>query len=359
MSFSSQVKKELFKIHPEKPCCMLSELSALTQTCASLRLSGRGRVRVVYETENADLAKRIFLLLKRRMEIVPSLEFNRHKRLGGRRLSILSVPEAESRRLLIALRMLEEGEGGPVFKGVPRAAMTRRCCRAAYVRAAFLGSGAISSPDKEYHLEFTSTGSRTETLTKILEKSGIPPLVTVRREAKVVYLRKGDDVVNCLALMGAHAALMEMENIRISRDARNQANRAMNCDTANLNRQLSAGERQAQAIVRYSLAHSLGGLPKDLQEIGRLKMLHVPGGPSVRFDTCLIEGTAVSPYYDSLLGKLVVFARTREETLRKMRAALCELVIEGIQTNIVEQLRIVEDERFISGRYDLSFMGNR
>ena len=92
---------------------------------------------------------------------------------------------------------------------------------------------------------------------------------------------------------------------------------------------------------------------------GRLKMLHVPGGPSVRFDTCLVEGTAVSPYYDSLLGKLVVFARTREETLRKMRAALCELVIEGIQTNIVEQLRIVEDERFISGRYDLTFMGNR
>ena len=92
---------------------------------------------------------------------------------------------------------------------------------------------------------------------------------------------------------------------------------------------------------------------------GRLKMLHVPGGPSVRFDTCLIEGTEVSPYYDSLLGKLVVFAKTREETLRKMRAALCELVIEGIQTNIVEQLRIVEDERFISGNYDLTFMGNR
>ena len=92
---------------------------------------------------------------------------------------------------------------------------------------------------------------------------------------------------------------------------------------------------------------------------GRLKMLHVPGGPSVRFDTCLIEGTAVSPYYDSLLGKLVVYAKTREETLRKMRAALCELVIEGIQTNIVEQLKIVEDERFISGRYDLTFMGNR
>ena len=92
---------------------------------------------------------------------------------------------------------------------------------------------------------------------------------------------------------------------------------------------------------------------------GQLKTLHVPGGPSVRFDTCLIEGTVVSPYYDSLLGKLVVYAKTREETLRKMRASLCELVIEGIPTNIEEQLKIVEDERFTSGNYDLTFMGNR
>ena len=92
---------------------------------------------------------------------------------------------------------------------------------------------------------------------------------------------------------------------------------------------------------------------------GTLKMLHVPGGPSVRFDTCLVAGTVVSPYYDSLLGKLIVYAKTREETLRKMRAALCELVIDGISTNIEEQLRIVEDERFTSGDYDLTFMGNR
>lgn len=92
---------------------------------------------------------------------------------------------------------------------------------------------------------------------------------------------------------------------------------------------------------------------------GSLKMLHIPGGPSVRFDTHLIAGTTVSPYYDSLLGKLVVFAKTREETLRKMRASLCELVIDGIPTNIEEQLRIVEDERFTSGNYDLTFMGNR
>jgi acetyl-CoA carboxylase biotin carboxylase subunit len=92
---------------------------------------------------------------------------------------------------------------------------------------------------------------------------------------------------------------------------------------------------------------------------GTLNMLHVPGGPSVRFDTCLVEGTVVSPYYDSLLGKLVVYARTREETLRKLRAALCELVIDGIPTNAEDQLRIVSDHRFVSGDYDLTFMGSR
>lgn len=92
---------------------------------------------------------------------------------------------------------------------------------------------------------------------------------------------------------------------------------------------------------------------------GSLRMLHVPGGPSVRFDTCLIEGTQVSPYYDSLLGKLVVYARTREETLRKLRAALCELVIDGIPTNIEDQLVIIADDRFTSGDYDLTFMGSR
>ncbi len=92
---------------------------------------------------------------------------------------------------------------------------------------------------------------------------------------------------------------------------------------------------------------------------GTVTALHVPGGPDVRFDSCLLTGTAVSPYYDSLLGKLIVYADTRQEALRKLRAALCELVIEGIPTNIGEQLRIVEDERFVSGRYDLTFMGNR
>ena len=96
MSFSSQVKGELLRIHPEKHCCMLSEISALTQACASLRLSGGGRVKVVYEVESAPLAKRIFLLMKKRLEITPVLSFARYKRLGGQRACVLTVAETDT-----------------------------------------------------------------------------------------------------------------------------------------------------------------------------------------------------------------------------------------------------------------------
>lgn len=92
---------------------------------------------------------------------------------------------------------------------------------------------------------------------------------------------------------------------------------------------------------------------------GEVQTLHVPGGPFVRFDTYLVSGIEVYPYYDSLLGKLIVYAATREEAIRKMKAALCELVIEGVKTNIEEQLMLLSDKRFMTGEYDLTFMEGR
>lgn len=97
----------------------------------------------------------------------------------------------------------------------------------------------------------------------------------------------------------------------------------------------------------------------NAQNCGKVELLHVPGGPFVRFDSCLLPGTVVTPHYDSLLGKLIVHAGTREEALRKMKAALCELVVEGIATNIEEQLSLLGDERFMSGSYDLTLLGSR
>ena len=92
---------------------------------------------------------------------------------------------------------------------------------------------------------------------------------------------------------------------------------------------------------------------------GTITMLHTPGGPWVRFDTAVYQGYTVPPYYDSLIGKLIVYARAREEAIRKMKSALCELVTEGIETNADLQLEILSDPAFISGEYTTDFLSGR
>ena len=92
---------------------------------------------------------------------------------------------------------------------------------------------------------------------------------------------------------------------------------------------------------------------------GTITMLHTPGGPWVRFDTAVYQGYTVPPYYDSLIGKLIVYAREREEAIRKMKSALCELVTEGIETNADLQLEILSDPAFISREYTTDFLSGR
>jgi acetyl-CoA carboxylase biotin carboxylase subunit len=88
---------------------------------------------------------------------------------------------------------------------------------------------------------------------------------------------------------------------------------------------------------------------------GKVSFLHVAGGPFVRFATYLMTGSQVVPYYDPLIGKLIIYAGSREEALRKMKAALCELVIDGVPNNIEEQIDIVSSDDFMSGNYNLNF----
>ena len=92
---------------------------------------------------------------------------------------------------------------------------------------------------------------------------------------------------------------------------------------------------------------------------GRVSLLHIPGGPWVRFDTFLYQDYFVPPYYDSMIGKLIVHAKTREEAIRKMQAALCELVIEGLDHNAEFQMDVLEDEEFRNGTYTTNLMEKR
>lgn len=92
---------------------------------------------------------------------------------------------------------------------------------------------------------------------------------------------------------------------------------------------------------------------------GRVTLLHIPGGPWVRFDTALYQDYFVPPYYDSMIGKLIVHAKTREEAIRKMQAALCELVVEGVEHNSELQLEILSDGKFRDGTYTTDFLDSR
>lgn len=93
--------------------------------------------------------------------------------------------------------------------------------------------------------------------------------------------------------------------------------------------------------------------------VGKVNFLHIPSGPWVRFDTFLYQGYEVPPFYDSMLGKMIVFSSTREEAIRKMQSALCELVIGGLPNNIENQIDIIRDPVFQSGDYYTDFIKNR
>ncbi|MCI8497474.1 MAG: acetyl-CoA carboxylase biotin carboxylase subunit [Clostridiales bacterium] len=92
---------------------------------------------------------------------------------------------------------------------------------------------------------------------------------------------------------------------------------------------------------------------------GSISMLHIPGGPWVRFDTAVYHDYFVPPFYDSMIGKLIVHATNREQAIRKMKAALSELVIEGIRHNGDLQMDLLSDEKFVSGSYDTGLMAER
>ena len=93
--------------------------------------------------------------------------------------------------------------------------------------------------------------------------------------------------------------------------------------------------------------------------VGKVNFLHIPSGPWVRFDTFLYQGYEVPPFYDSMLGKMIVFSSTREAAIRKMQSALCELVIGGLPNNIEDQIDIIRDPVFHSGDYYTDFIKNR
>lgn len=274
-SFSGRVKEELVRLPMGKSCCQLSEIDAMTRTSGHLFFRGKGRITVLYRMDNTGAVRRLFQLLKNRLGVSPMLHYTQTRQLGGRRTWVLSLNEKDSRTLLLALHMVEEGREGDlsIRRAVSRHPMTRLCCRKAFLRGAFLGAGTMTNPEKGYHLEWKSEDGRlAEMLQKLLEKCDLPCHVYERRGQKVIYLKEADQIAAVLALTGASGSVLQMENIRVHRQTRLRATRAANCDEHNSERMLDAAQKQAEACRNISLKQGLFTLPPALREIARARM---------------------------------------------------------------------------------------
>ncbi len=275
MSFSSEVKEELIRGRMEKSCCMLSELSALTQTSGSLGFQGAGRMSVTYRVESAALARRIYTMLKRCLDVTPHLQFVQHTRLGGRTASVLTLSGEEAERLLTAMNMMRREPDGSVtlLRATPKLLLTRQCCRRSFLRGAFLGAGSITNPEKGYHLEIVAEDeSLCQLIERYMEKNGVQARHTQRRGKNVVYLKSAQGVADMLALMGASSARMELENIRITYQMRGDINRASNCDDHNDDRIAASSERQLRDITLIAIHRGLSSLPDKLHEVAQARL---------------------------------------------------------------------------------------
>ncbi|MGI6604711.1 MAG: DNA-binding protein WhiA [bacterium] len=266
-TFSLRVKKELSRLEPEQSCCVESQLLGLLRAAAVLE-AGKEGLRLLATTESAAVARCLYRLLKAcsNLEVLVS---GRRRRMHRHTLYMVELSAQEGiKAFLEHLGFLNLGNT-PVQSVVPQ----QECCRKAYLRGFFLGAGSISNPKRAYHLELV-TGNRIHAshLIRLLRSFRLRARRVERKGRHVVYLKEGDEIASFLTLVGAVRTRLDFENIRVLKGMRNQVNRLVNCETANMTKAVDAAVRQVESI-RY-LVERVGfdALPPPLREIARLRL---------------------------------------------------------------------------------------
>ncbi len=278
MSFSSITKNELSRIQTENTCCMLAELAALIRMSGSVQISALSKVSLKFTTENAAIARRIFSLLKSLYNVSTEVMVRKNKQLkkNNNYLIVVSNPN-DADKILSDTGVLRKDnmQQYVINYGIPDRLVDNRCCKRSYIRGAFLGGGSISNPEKTYHLEFvTHNEQHSNDLSKLINTFGLNSKIVLRKECYVVYLKEGEQIVDLLNIMEAHSALLKLEDIRILKEVRNNVNRLVNCETANLEKTINASLRQIHNIEYIDEMIGIENLPDNLVDIARLRLLH-------------------------------------------------------------------------------------
>lgn len=159
------------------------------------------------------------------------------------------------------------------FEKNPWKRTEKTCCKRAFLRGAFLGSGTISDPEKEYRFDLLCGSNEAASFLKgLLEKFEISARITARRGKPVLYLKEAGQIADALNVMEAHRAMMHFENVRILKEMRSSVNRQVNCETANINKAVSAAMRQMKEIELIQNTVGLEKLDENLAAAARARI---------------------------------------------------------------------------------------
>ncbi len=272
MSFSSTTKNELVRKMFEKKCCQLAEASALIRMSGTIQLAGLNRINVKITTENPAIARLIFTLFKKIFNIHTEVLVKKNKVLKKGNSYVVIITKANEVLKKLGIIDLKEGTFR-INNKVPKEILVNECCKRAYLRGAFLGGGSVSDPEKTYHLEFVTHNEEfSMELRDLINSYGLNAKVILRKNNYVVYLKEGDQIVDLLNIIGAHNALMRLENVRIVKQMRNNVNRIVNCETANLTKIVDAAIRQIKNIEYIKETEGFKILPNNLREVAELRL---------------------------------------------------------------------------------------
>ncbi len=273
MSFSAQTKNELARVADARICCKTAELAALFRMDGSIQISGSG-LYINIPNENAAVARKIFSLIREVFGVLPEVLVQRKNKLRKNNIYLVRVPPREmTRDILINLGLMDEG--GRLLEKVNKDFLKRECCRRAYMRGTFLGGGSVNSPGGNYHLEvITNNEKHARDIRRLFRRFKLDAKINTRKNWYVIYLKESEQIVTCLSVMGAHGAMLDFENKRILKDMKNQVNRLVNCETANLNKTVNAAVHQLESIRRIKDAIGLDKLPPPLRQVAEVRINH-------------------------------------------------------------------------------------
>lgn len=282
MSFSGNIKEELTNHYARARHCNLAELSAITHICGLFMVNPSGIITLSIHTENFSVARKCFTLLRKTFNIRTDICVRKNR---GK----------DAYSYIIYVK-------GQELKAIMNASVQSACCKRAYIRGAFITAGSMSDPGKSYHFEIVcGTKEKAEQLKNLINSFDMEAKIVLRKKTYVVYLKEGSQIVDILNVMEAHVALMELENVRILKDMRNTVNRKVNCETANINKTVSAAVRQMEDIAYIRDTLGFDKLPTGLKDVA-LTRLNYP-------EATLME---LGKLMDSPVGKSGVNHRLRK-----------------------------------------------